>query len=205
MDRRNESDDECSRLETMGCARMSARSWIVALGIAALTAAVLLWMGRNPICECGYVKFWHGETVSSENSQHIADWYTPSHILHGLIFYAFLWLILRRASLGTRFVIATAIEAAWEVAENTNAVIERYREATIALDYYGDSVLNSMADLAWMWVGFALARVLPVWVSVLLFIAAELIVGYFIRDGLTLNVIMLLAPQDWIREWQMAG
>jgi hypothetical protein len=205
MDRRNESDDDRSRLETMGCARMSARSWIVALGIAALTAAVLLWMGRNPICECGYVKFWHGETVSSENSQHIADWYTPSHILHGLIFYAFLWLILRRASLGTRFVIATAIEAAWEVAENTNAVIERYREATIALDYYGDSVLNSMADLAWMWVGFALARVLPVWVSVLLFIAAELIVGYFIRDGLTLNVIMLLAPQDWIREWQMAG
>ncbi len=184
---------------------MSARSWIIALGIAAITAAVLLWMGRNPICECGYVKFWHGETVSSENSQHIADWYTPSHILHGLIFYAFLWLILRRASLGTRFVIATAIEAAWEVAENTDAVIERYREATIALDYYGDSVLNSMADIAWMWVGFALARVLPVWVSVLLFVAAEVIVGYFIRDGLTLNVIMLLAPQDWIREWQMAG
>ena len=177
----------------------------LAVGVALVAAAILLWMGRAPICECGYVKFWHGETVSSENSQHIADWYTPSHVLHGLVFYAFLWLILRRASLGTRLVIATAIEAAWEVAENTDAVIQRYREATIALDYYGDSVLNSVADIVWMWVGFALARVLPVWASVALFVAAELIVGYFIRDGLTLNVIMLLWRQDWIRDWQMAG
>jgi len=181
------------------------RALAVALGIVVLTAVILLWMGRSPICECGTVKFWHGETVSSENSQHIADWYTPSHILHGLVFYAFLWLILRRASLGSRLVIATAIEAAWEIAENTDTIIDRYREATIALDYYGDSVLNSVADIAWMWVGFALARVLPVWASVVLFIVAELFVGWMIRDGLTLNVIMLLAPQDWIKEWQMAG
>ena len=184
---------------------MSRRSLAVAVGIVVLTAAVLLWMGRAPICDCGYVKLWHGETVSSENSQHIADWYTPSHILHGLVFYAFLWLILRRVSLGSRLVIATAIEAAWEIAENTDTIIDRYREATIALDYYGDSVVNSVADITWMWVGFALARVLPVWVSVLLFIAAELFVGWMIRDGLTLNVIMLLSPQDWIKEWQMAG
>ena len=184
---------------------MRRRALAVALGIVVLTAVILLWMGRNPICECGTVKFWHGETVSSENSQHIADWYTPSHILHGLVFYAFLWLILRRASLGSRLVIATAIEAAWEIAENTDTIIDRYREATIALDYYGDSVLNSVADIAWMWVGFALARVLPVWASVVLFIVAELFVGWMIRDGLTLNVIMLLAPQDWIKEWQMAG
>ncbi len=184
---------------------VSARAVALAFGIVAVTAMVLLWMGRAPFCECGYVKFWHGETVSSENSQHIADWYTPSHILHGLVFYAFLWLILRRASLGSRLVIATAVEAVWEIAENTDAVIQRYREATIALDYYGDSVLNSVADIAWMWVGFVLARVLPVWASIVLFIAAELFVGWMIRDGLTLNVIMLLAPQDWIREWQMAG
>lgn len=184
---------------------MSRRSIALAIGIVVLAAAVLFAMGRAPICECGTVKLWHGAVVSSENSQHIADWYTPSHILHGLVFYAFLWLILRRASLGKRFVIATAIEAAWEIAENTDAVIERYREATIALDYYGDSIVNSVADILWMWVGFALARVLPVWAGVLLFVAAELIVGYVIRDGLTLNVIMLLAPQDWIREWQMAG
>lgn len=184
---------------------MSRRALGLAVGIVVLTAVILLAMGRAPICECGVVKLWHGEVVSSENSQHLADWYTPSHILHGLVFYAFLWLILRRASLGTRFVLATGIEAAWEVAENTDAVITRYREATIALDYYGDSVVNSVADIAWMWLGFALARVLPVWASVALFIVAELAVGYVIRDGLTLNVIMLLAPQDWIRDWQMAG
>ena len=184
---------------------MSLRAFGVALALVVVTAATLLWMGRAPICDCGTVKLWHGAVVSSENSQHLSDWYTPSHILHGLIFYAFLWLILRRATLGTRFVVATAIEAAWELAENTDAVIERYREATIALDYYGDSVVNSVADIAWMWVGFALARVLPVWASVLLFVVAEVAVGAIIRDGLTLNVIMLLAPQDWIREWQMAG
>lgn len=183
---------------------VSGRAIALALGVVVIAAAILLWMGRAPICECGYVKFWHGETVSSENSQHIADWYTPSHILHGLVFYFFLWLVLSRASLGSRFVIATAIETAWEIAENTDAVIQRYREATIALDYYGDSVLNSVADIAWMWVGFALARILPVWISVLLFIAAELFVGWMVRDGLVLNVIMLLSPQDWIKQWQMA-
>ena len=184
---------------------MSARALALTAGIVVLAAVVLLAMGREPICECGYVKLWHGETVSSENSQHIADWYTPSHVLHGLVFYALLWLVMRRASLGARLVVATAVEALWEIAENTDAVIQRYREATIALDYYGDSVLNSVADIAWMWVGFALARLLPVWASVLLFVAAELFVGWMIRDGLTLNVIMLLYPQDWIRDWQMAG
>lgn len=181
------------------------RAFAAALALVAATAAILLWMGRAPICECGTVRLWHGAVVSSENSQHLSDWYTPSHILHGLVFYAVLWLILRRASLGTRFGIATAIEAAWEIAENTDAVIERYREATIALDYYGDSVVNSVADIAWMWAGFALARVLPVRASVAVFVLAELAVGTVIRDGLTLNVIMLLAPQDWIRDWQMAG
>jgi len=184
---------------------VSGRALALALVVVALTAVILLWMGRAPICECGTIKLWHGAVVSSENSQHIADWYTPSHILHGLIFYGALWLVLRRVSLGSRFVIATMIEAAWEIAENTTPVIERYREATIALDYFGDSVVNSVADIAWMWVGFTLARVLPVWASVLLFVIAELVVGYLIRDGLTLNVIMLLAPQDWIRDWQMAG
>lgn len=175
------------------------------LGIAALAAAVLVLMGREPICACGTVKLWHGETMSSENSQHILDWYSPSHLLHGLVFYAFFWLILRRASIGLRFTLSTLIEAVWEVAENTDTIIDRYREATIALEYYGDSILNSMSDIACMAVGFFLAARLPVWVSVTLFIAAELIVGYFIRDGLILNVIMLIAPQDWIRDWQSAA
>ena len=177
----------------------------LSLGIAALAAAVLFWMGREPICECGTVKLWHGETMSSENSQHILDWYSPSHLLHGFVFYAFFWLILRRASLGLRLTLSTLIEAIWEIAENTDTIIDRYRETTIALDYYGDSILNSMSDIACMIVGFFLAARLPVWVSVILFIAAEVIVGYFIRDGLILNVIMLLAPQEWIREWQSAA
>ena len=165
-------------------------------------AAVLFLMGREPICTCGTIKLWHGEAISSENSQHLSDWYSPSHLLHGLVFYAFFWLILRRSGLGTRLALATIIEVAWEIAENTDTVIQHYREATIALDYFGDSILNSMADIGFMIVGFFLASRLPVWVSILIFVAAELIVGYFIRDGLILNVIMLLSPQDWIREWQ---
>lgn len=172
------------------------------LCIAALGAAMLFWLGREPICTCGTIKLWHGETMSAENSQHITDWYTPSHLLHGIVFYAFFWVILRRSGLGLRLTLSTLIEVAWEVAENTDTVIERYREATIALDYYGDSILNSMSDIVFMWLGFLLASRLPVWGSIAIFIAAELVVGFFIRDGLLLNVIMLLAPQDWIREWQ---
>ena len=178
------------------------RGLLISIGIAAIGAAVLFLMGREPICTCGTIKLWHGEAISSENSQHLSDWYSPSHLLHGLVFYAFFWLILRRSGLGTRLALATIIEVAWEIAENTDTVIQHYREATIALDYFGDSILNSMADIGFMIVGFFLASRLPVWASILIFVAAELIVGYFIRDGLILNVIMLLSPQDWIREWQ---
>ena len=184
---------------------MTRRSAFILILILVATAGVLLAMGRNPICECGYVKLWQGETVSSENSQHLMDWYTPSHVLHGLVFYGLLWLVARRLRLGTRLVIATLIEAAWEIVENTNAVIERYRAATIALDYYGDSVINSVADIIAMWIGFALARVLPVWASIALFVVAEAVTIWFIRDGLLLNVLMLLWPLEAVRNWQSAA
>jgi hypothetical protein len=172
------------------------------LGVLAFTALVLLFMGREPICQCGTVKLWHGTVVSSENSQHVADWYSPSHLIHGFIFYGLLWLTARRTPLGLRLVAATAIEALWEVVENTDAVINRYREATIALDYFGDSVLNSASDILFMALGFVLASRLPVWVTVLTALAFEVFTAWLIRDNLTLNVLMLLWPQQAIRNWQ---
>ena len=180
-----------------------AGAWpVLVLGIAVLAAAALLWMGREPICKCGTVKLWHGVVVSSENSQHLTDWYTPSHIVHGILFFGASWLLLRRVGFWPRLAVATLVEAAWEIAENTDAVIQRYREATIALDYYGDSVINSVADIAAMWLGFWLASRLPVWLSVVLVLALEVFVGWMIRDNLTLNVLMLLWPLESVKAWQ---
>ena len=184
--------------------RRSVSPYLVTALTILAAALYLLWIGREPICKCGYVKLWHGQTMSAENSQHISDWYTPSHLLHGLIFYALLWLVARRIPFGWRLAIATLIEAAWEIVENSDAVIERYRAVTISLDYYGDSVVNSVADMMAMVGGFFLARWLPVWASVALVIGFELLTGWVIRDGLALNVLMLLYPLDWIAEWQAA-
>lgn len=179
------------------------RAWALAVLIALAGLAVLLAMGRTPICACGSVKLWHGVVVSSENSQHLTDWYSPSHVLHGLVFY--LALAGTSLPLGTRLVAATAVETLWEIAENTDAMIERYREATIALDYYGDSVVNSGADIAMMWLGFLIAARAPAWLSVALFVAAEAVVTLSIRDGLILNVLMLLWPLDAVLAWQQAA
>jgi hypothetical protein len=177
-----------------------SRSALTAILLVSAAAAVLLLMGRPPVCTCGEVALWG--PVGPTQSQMLADWYSASHLVHGFLFYAALWLVARRWPVERRFLVALSVEAAWELAENTPMVIDRYREATAALGYTGDSVLNSLSDIAMMAVGFLAARRLPLWAAIALVALLEIVPLLVIRDNLTLNVWMLLWPTESVAAWQ---
>ena len=181
----------------------ATRKWAVGIPLlVAIQAVVLLAMGRPPICTCGTVKFWEGDVLSSEMSQHLFDWYTYSHIVHGLLFYGALRLLFPKCRVLPRLLIAMGIEVGWEIAENTPWVIEAYRQQALAQGYVGDSTINSLFDTFSMMAGFAVARFAPLWASVILALALEAYAAYEIHDNLTLNVLNFIHPFDAITRWQ---
>ncbi len=177
--------------------------WLVLLVILAATVAQLRYQGRLWTCACGSLWPWAGNVKSAHNSQHLADPYSFTHLLHGLVFCGLLAWTFPRLPLVWRFVSALAIESAWEVIENTEFVIQRYREATLALGYQGDTILNSMGDILFCSVGFVLARYLGFRRSVVLFFVIDVTLLIVIRDSLVLNIVMLIWPVDVIKAWQM--
>ncbi len=178
---------------------------LTVLLIIAAAAAIELALGRLPLGPDGRFGPWEGNIWSGEQSQRFADPYSFSHIVHGLLFYAALWLLARRAPIRTRLLAAVLLEASWEVLENSPVIINRYRAVTISLGYTGDSVLNSISDVLMMMLGFLIASRWRLWASVALVIVFELGMLLAVRDNLTLNILMLVHPIEAIRTWQIAG
>lgn len=176
---------------------------VAAAVVVAVMAAILAAMGRTWWCAAGDTDLWSSQVWSRHNSQHLVDPYTFTHVLHGLVFYALVWLVAGgRAGTAARWWIGFAIEVAWEVLENTDALIERYRGTTVSLDYFGDSVANSIGDVLAYVAGYWLAGVVPVLVSIATFVVVDVTLVLWIRDSLVLNVVMLLVPIEALREWQ---
>ena len=174
------------------------------LSVILIVAGIEWGMGRSSLGPDGKFGWWDGDINSSENSQRVADAYSFTHIIHGLIFYAFLWIVARRLPIRYRFMAALIIEGVWEILENSSFIINRYREATISQGYFGDSILNSCSDVVMMSIGFLLAYRLRPWMSVLLVVCIELVLLLWVRDNLSINIIMLIHPIDAIKNWQAA-
>lgn len=171
-------------------------------GLAAVHAAILWVMGQPPICPCGTVRLFAPDVLGPENSQQVADWYTPSHLIHGVIFFFAIRLLAPRLPLAAAFAIALTVELAWEIVENSPAVIDHYRSQALSPDYRGDSILNSVSDLAAAALGFLFASRVPWWTSLSAAVALEILTAALIRDGLLLNVIQFVYPMEAISVWQ---
>ncbi len=181
------------------------RPVLICIIVMAVAAFVLLLQGRVWWCQAGDYWPWAWDIWSTHNSQHLVDPYSFTHVLHGVLEFWLIGLVFKKVPLAWRLLIAVVIEASWEVAENSTFVIERYRAATISLDYFGDSIINSMADILCCATGFVIAYKLRFWKSLALFLATETILIFWIRDSLLINIIMLIYPIDAIKVWQMTG
>lgn len=183
----------------------NSRVILIFLSALATLAVIELAMGRSFLGPDGKFGWWEGSIWSSENSQRVADAYSFSHFIHGIAFYALLWLIARKLPVSTRLLMAVLLEAGWEILENSPIIINRYREATAALGYTGDSVLNSMSDVVMMTLGFLFASRVKPKISLLTVAVMEIGCALWVRDNLTLNIIMLIHPVEAIKHWQLAG
>lgn len=181
--------------------------WVIFCSLLVIVGTgVIEWMfGRSILGPDGRFGWWESDVWSSESSQRVADAYSFSHIIHGMLFYAFLWLVARRLPVGQRLILALLMEAGWELLENSPIIIDRYRAVTIALGYVGDSVLNSVADVVMAGIGFFIAWSVRFWMSVVIILVFEIGCLFWVRDNLTLNIIMLLTPSETIKVWQSEG
>jgi hypothetical protein len=181
--------------------------WVI-ISCALVFVAVGLaehFMGRTAFGPDGKFGWWESSIHSSANSQRVADAYSLTHVIHGFIFYCLLWLVARRLPAKQRFIAAVILEGAWEILENSPFIINRYREGTVSLGYVGDSILNSLSDIVMMALGFWAAYKFKVWQSVLAVVAIEIALLLWVRDNLTINIIMLIHPIEAIKNWQAAG
>jgi hypothetical protein len=208
------SDDVpfCSQLFMFGPnrplsgSRVQASLYLLSVaGLIALQAIVLYALGQPPICTCGTIRLWVGNVLGPENSQQIIDWYSFSHIIHGIGLYGLLWLIAPRTPVLLRLVLAVGLEVGWEILENTPFIIDRYRQQALAHNYFGDSIINSLSDTCFAIVGFLIGRFLPVRGSVGVAVTLELFVGVMIHDNLTLNIIQIIHPVPALSHWQAGG